>query len=901
MYKYMPLSCSKGDTLLAEKNLRSLHVLLTVFISRLVLTPVKKEEFLFNRVSIFGSLSINSSSLSDVYIENFILNMSDDIIHQCSISEVHWFRSMSQILLLNSEDILQNINCMHSSTSVTNSTFITSKFGSELNVLSKLDSDKFLNHVSTRKNKNPWLSMQPGTLFLEMTEHQILELNVNIARNENLDKWFPFKDGAACVSKSNIFIDNMLESLRHGNPIYYSSVKDKIYKLVGLSNDQVCCLIISHLYLYSSGFDFDLFEYRCYVHNTALVKGVSDLSKLCGVAINPFLSKFAEGDALGGRGNTPFSMMDDFNRITQNKKEKGENIEFGDNVIYNAVYKILTEAMPSVHNSELENRWRLYCEDENDYWVNRHINCVNGAHHLPKNCEIPDISPGISRNRMAWLESVKESFLFKTEPIIEATMSLKSDAPKNRSIKSSDTISYNNEDYLMRAIEKQWSHKEILLEPSLTTKVEEAQRVVNMIGNEYVMLDYKGMEYQHSLKTLVELCRAKLDFFGAPKNIHDWFMQAESNQWINCDGHRKKLVYGLLSGRRSTTFINTVLCGAYCRIALGDNLKLVTSMFCVGDDVVIRTYGRDSARKILNTCLKSQSTFNPRKQSWGSGAEFLRQAINESFMVGYLNRSIASFVCGSWVNEVRLAGTDLPSIFQRYAWTLDNRGTQDSTASQFMPYSLHKRSSIDLRVCIDLCKHKVAVNGGPVNSLSGSILVLLPRTVTQLSKMKSGTPSYASDQYIDIHIPLLESSLGQSGINSLKGTFKMASYKKGLISGYTPGRIAHTNIETFQYSSYFDLTRLANLNVGILAKHPTLPSLKSMLNFKQLDFLANLFTGKRYAGELPIEQYLFGPESGVVNSEIGQCFDDLCQIGNLAYSRVKRLAPKILLKYKVYF
>jgi hypothetical protein len=334
-----------------------------------------------------------------------------------------------------------------------------------------------------------------------------------IFKDWEYDRLFPLKPYDAAEQKQNVYLDDVLHGLRENSPKYYNLIHNQITDLVGITADQVVCLVMYHNLLWCSGYYMSLWSMRMLIYDKKLCKSISDLVKILGVGINPYLGRWAEMDSLLGRGSVPADARKEMRELAEGGI-KGHDIRFSKGIIKDEVTKILEKCMPGTAALPLEERWDKIMMKRTEYWDKRTEHCVNGAHHMPTGMRDP--VEGGRKTRMVYLETVTESPLFKTEPMISATLSWKNENPKVRAIKSEDTIAYLNEDYIMKGVEKHWESKQVLLNPGLESREDECERVANMNGEVYVMLDYSSMDKQHSLRSQGELMEALMEFLGAP-------------------------------------------------------------------------------------------------------------------------------------------------------------------------------------------------------------------------------------------------------------------------------------------------------------------------------------------------------------------------------------------------
>jgi hypothetical protein len=703
---------------------------------------------------------------------------------------------------------------------------------------------------------------------------------------------FPFKKNVAAEAKQNIYFSDVLESLVLTDVSYYNRVRPSLYKVFGMTNDQACHFVMSHYAMTSRGYLHDFFRYGCYLVDQKAVKAISDLTKIMGVANNPHLTYYTEADSLLGRGSVASNAKKELDELSSDMPPEGHDIRFDKGVIKQRTMELLREAMPDVSATPVEGRWHLFVGTIDKYWANRHVGCVNGSHHLPKFMD--DYEYVGTKTRMQYLENQEKAPLFKTKPCIHASLSWKLENPKVRAIKSQDTISYLCEDFMMKGVEKQWKHPEVLLNPSLGSKFLEGERLENMPGSTYVMLDYSAMDKQHSLQSQEEVIAALCQFMGAPKDMQDWYLAANRDQWLYDGDRAVKLKYSLLTGRRMTTFINTVLNYVYFHLAIGDMRP--RSAFYAGDDIVTRWGTELAAKRAIDKALESKSVFNPRKQSWGKACEFLRVATKGKLTMCYANRALASFVCGSWVNKMKLAETHLPGIYCRMAWMLDNRFMLDGFARNVSVVSMAKRTKLQRAFCTKLLAHGVSVDDGPVTPYGRTVTVVKPRTRVKLKDVPEGK-KLANNASVDFVAEFIGSQekqvLKEGDIRSLVGLLTRASHMKSLTQGYEVETMESgaRQIQTFEIQC--NARHLKSIKDGALSKHPTLPILRGTLTQAQLGQLIVLITGDDVTKALDRDEFLFGSKAHCAAAKLGNDFDDIAQLSKAVVLEHSSMTPTV--------
>lgn len=823
-------------------------------------------------------ISSRKSLVDNVYLCKLINNLNKIIPKQTVIDEGHWYNFILSLCELCDNEY--------------------NKYKSDDLATFKLWSSE----INKKKNGNFWTLQQSSTRKMVTMPTEAKDKFLAAVRSgDKLSAWFPFKPQLAAATKSNLYLDDLLKSLKHYSVAYYNHILDVIPHLFGLSNDQCTNLIFSHYYLLGIGHSLCLRSYSRLVYTEDLWKAVSDFTKQMGIALNPFLSVYTEGDCLYGRASVPFDIQKEMDQLSGKGIPVGHNIQLPKGYVYQQAMLLFEEAMPQVASTNVTVRHALCFPSIEDFWKNRLMNSVNGSHHMPDFEDDNKIPKGVESTRMVYMENENQNPLFVKIAQIVASWSYKLENPKVRVVKSQDTISYIHEDYIHKVIDKHWSHKSVLMEPALQTKGEEADRVANMLGDTYVMLDYASMDKQHSLQSQLELTQAKVDFLGLPQHMKQWFMDAERNQFIRYEGKKIKMKYSLLTGRRSTTFINSCLNYIYLKFSLGAASSFITTQYHAGDDIILKAESELGAEIILEKALNSPVVFNKRKQSWGPGGEFLRHSVYKNKSYGYLNRSIASFVCGSWVSDLRLNGGNVYNLYYRYGWTLDLRGHVDGAAANMISFSLHKRTGLALNSCYKICKHQSNVVGGPVNVDYGSVTTYYPVDEVKLNAMPVLANSYATDEYITTQAKKLLVHLDTQQLSRVRGALKLSSYRKGLSSEFKSTVVTESTRPVQSYAVSLSYSYCHNVEKGVLGQHPTLPSIRGLVDNHTLKDVVYLFTGQGFVGKTDFLTWIWGEEPNTISTPLNNNFDDLIQTAKRRYTNNPSTIMRIFLPREVYY
>lgn len=865
---------SSQGSIKARRNLSKLHKWLNVLLSAKIHTSegykIKRRNEVRGavHVKVYDYTYLISEADKNKYFHKMVQSCSQWPMEQCYVPKSVWLRTMDKIFR-------QQKSC-------------SQQEGMDESGCLALSSSRMKNWLKDNSDdEGNFLSATPGGLQPGKTYLRGADLNEFAAEMKDVPYrlLFPVKKQDGAFTKQNVYLKDVMKGLAEVQPDYYHSIVRQIPGLVGLSADQVVCLVFWHKMQWDCGYEVDLWTAARLVHNEDLCKAVSDLAKILGVGLNPYLARWTEMDCLLGRGAKPADGAKEKRELAGEVPE-GHDIRFPKTVVYKRAKRILQEALPDLMNLREDERWSRAAMTRQEYWNKRTQHCVNGAHHMPSGMVDP-VPKGMQKTRMVYLETETKSHLYTTKPKICATLSWKMESPKVRAIKAQDTISYLNEDYIMKVVEKNWKHKQVLLDPGTSNRESAGDRIEAMDGDTYVMLDFSAMDKQHSIDSQYEVMEALCDVLCVDEDIRRWMLTATRNQFLRDMDGEIKLVYSLLTGRRMTTFINTILNRVYLEEALEEDMPLAA--YHAGDDIVLRVQGIVKARKTLKLALKSRNVFNERKQSIGPSAEFLRCATYGNLTIGYVNRTIASTVCGSWVNKIKLAEATMPSLFSRYSWMLDNRAMIEGFSMPLLFYPMWKRTKMAKALCKKVTGHKVSVDASPVITSDDVITVMRPKMALDIEERDS-LPAEGSKVLVNrFQVELGNAALTNKQANELVSTLSKASNMKSMLKGYLTVGVDYERkeVQPAVYRNCEALRKQAWL--GVLNKHPLLPAIQNLISASNLVRLVEFTSESSKPEWMDAKTWLFGNKSYGVVAQLGSDYDDMCMLSKVSLGEAGKI------------
>eukprot|EP01084_Bolivina_argentea_P249220 417100_1 len=557
---------------------------------------------------------------------------------------------------------------------------------------------------------------------------------------------FPLKDSPAAATKVNVFLRDALEDMRVAAPDAFSAFIRVGGELSGAYNDE------------ATGWAMWFAGYWSVDPVTAIAlllkwndqPALKDLNLLIkGLGLNKHRagSMGCELNVLRGRGcEVPHAWDDIQGRVDKAVFASSKGVTFSGGELSSALRQVINEELGCAP------QW----PDRDQYWSRRWLTTKAGAHsqyftkvmggriHLP---ERP--------TRREFAENTRENIIAKGYPRVDAGLSWKLEHGKTRAIYSCDSRSYFTFDYLLSPIEKAWGNRTVLLDPGRFPQSLLYQRLALARSSHFYMADFDDFNSQHTLGAMALAIEIATE--GAPSDVRAWAIKSFFNthfHWSQGGGclQERQSVGTLPSGHRATTFINTLLNAAYCRIVSGPSYCRARWLHC-GDDVIATAPGPvvDS----LAQCFRDSSVrMNSNKQSIGSETgEFLRVAFDSSGAVGYFARAVASTVSGNWVSEVELDRRSCAETLCRLSWTLWARSARPEP-SRMLASTFRRRVPEMAGYVKDLIDGTVSLDGSPVaaGTQNPVNILRLEGGGWRKQNLSKHFESYATQDFLDNHV-----------------------------------------------------------------------------------------------------------------------------------------------------
>jgi hypothetical protein len=431
---------------------------------------------------------------------------------------------------------------------------------------------------------------------------------------------------------------------------------------------------------------------------------------------------------------------------------------------------------------------RVVFPTQEAFWSSRWLWAVNGGHSATLSRLRPEYAVPLKGrvHRRAALECWEHNPIPSWDGSVSVSVSPKYEHGKTRFIMACDTISYVAFEHLLRPIEQAWRNSRVLLDPGRLGHGGMAKRVLKLGekgGSVWVMLDYDDFNTQHSLKAqslvVEELVRATDYPADLGATLIDSFHKMDVYVGPNKIG---RAAASLMSGHRGTTILNSILNAAYIRYGMGAAWDHTQSLH-TGDDVVMAVKTFTEADRLVKSVLGTGVRMNPMKQSIGScTAEFLRMAIAPKGARGYLARSIASAISGSWTNSNILGSDEAVRTFAQGARTIINRSGKDR-AYLFLCTSMRRRTGLGNRAVRGILSGTIAVGDGPCFAGNNRYQALVMEAVSPRGpedERLSGLLAHATIQYLGEHASPVEQTALEMAKVRVKRPMLLASYAKTL-------------------------------------------------------------------------------------------------------------------------
>jgi hypothetical protein len=563
-------------------------------------------------------------------------------------------------------------------------------------------------------------------------------------------EFFPLKSHIGARTKANVFFRDVVTSLKkHGSPARTVETMVLFAKHAAqqrLYNDEASALLmwtyVALHHLTGEQVALVLSNFK----DEKSMKRLNVIVKACGVGSDKSKAILCEMVTMYGRSTGEVDWVDEIEsrtKMRRYKRDKAANVDI----------KRLKEEIRLIYSRELG---EVRFQDLDDYWSRRWTFTKSGGHQkrIEKMVYGSRVTQGNNVTRRMFAESVSGNVLLGSKPAAYAGTSIKLEPGKSRALYGCDTINYFHFDYVLKAVEKTWKNTTALLQPSKGAQDKEYSAYAKMMKRYQIMMDYDDFNSQHTQEAkhaVFTVLRDVLESRGINNAVLDWCCESILHEYVSHMGSAPvKVVGGLFSGHRATTFINTILNEAYMRVVLGKDMPSVH--LHAGDDIWMSVDSTREVEAVMEKMKTSGVRMNPQKQALGTvSAEFLRCSFTGRAAVGYVARAIATCVAGNWVNEAQLGSQEYIQNYINMAWTIRVRSGVDN-AGVMLVDSFIRRVEVLKGVAYHLMTQQMSFARSPTIGATGVVKTVIPRYKRTKKRLTGQHKDYATKEYLSKHV-----------------------------------------------------------------------------------------------------------------------------------------------------
>jgi hypothetical protein len=258
------------------------------------------------------------------------------------------------------------------------------------------------------------------------------------------------------------------------------------------------------------------------------------------------------------------------------------------------------------------------------------------------------------------------------------------------------------------------------------------------------------------------------------------------------------------------------------------------------------------AVEINDNIMNSKIKMNPNKFSIGAvTAEFLRVSVNQKYSIGYLCRSLASYVNGNWTNEVELNRREILTNAMSSVRSIMNRSNNEIYA-EVVSLSVFNRTKFNKKTIFEILKGKRSLSNGPVFD-SGNIIKcsLFTKEVNNYERSKLANriqtmKANATSDYLTNHTSEIERKVMSYKGVTVYNSLKTASYARDFSNSsiditqheYGLNLIDNEVKHISGYSNSNDLYKRVTW-VGMLTSYPIFCAMRSNLKNQDIRYILN--------------------------------------------------------------
>lgn len=644
--------------------------------------------------------------------------------------------------------------------------------------------------------------------------------------------------------KTNVYFDTLWQSFLEYDRVSAEWFYNNYHFFSHCFDDQICATLLLSVGLcdvYKKGFEYAcrlLLDYDGAKMLSNILKGLGQNACFEGAML-------VECGNLRGRGATTLDKEDQsLSRCGKRGRELCED-KFDDDTLRKAIRLTLEDEL---------DKTKLVFDEVDDFWTKRWLWSANGGHSRVLEKKRPEweiLFKGRLHRKVA-MENFDKNPLIWWDGFIFVSQAEKLETDKRRMLLSCDTVSYTAFEHILRPVEKSWRNHRVILDPGRGGNYGIARRIVKLGEKKFkVMSDYDYMDMQHTTKALKMVFEELVRITGYDTLLGQRLIESWDKTYIY-DGERLigKVSATLMTGHRATTFCNSVLNAAYIRALDFDRWYKIKSVH-IGDDIIALTDTPSIGIQLVRDIQNSKLKMNPSKQSMGIHCgELLRMCITKNHAIGYLCRSVASFVNGNWTTDSILGQREKLVTAITSVRSMINRSGIEAYAT-ILSRSVHKATGFSHKYIRQLLLGTMCLGEGPM--FSGGVLIKKVDVVNPIeNKIKEKMydkikecKSYATNDYLSFHTSEVEQIALQYAQVSIQETMMLSSYTKDVSSGIETNTAELMFLKLMKPEIprgclFADELYEKDVWLGALGKYPLIHMIKDLLNKHQVSKLLDI-------------------------------------------------------------
>jgi hypothetical protein len=613
-----------------------------------------------------------------------------------------------------------------------------------------------------------------------LPEMKILGTRMDLVRRHPLD-FFRFKKDPLAKIKANVYLSELLSSLKRVNRHLYDLFLDATVGMYNMTNDMACCVLL-HGCGMSDYFDNPFIVSVRLMQNMKSCKFLTNVLKGHGLQICNLGAMLCECDRMYGKSFLDFDLG---TAVSERVGIRGQQVAIED-----LDMDRLGQCIKLIVDSELSGR-EVKFEHPDIFWGKRIMWCKNGGHSkaLERANSRYQVNTRLNLYRKVAMEYWEQNPIYTWDGKSFVSASEKNENGKRRMLLACDTATYVCFEHLLRPVENAWRNKSVLLNPDLRGRVGIVERLIKEHQPYNVALDYDDFNSQHSLAAQALVIQIVGEKSNYPSEYLRRLVNSLYNMEVSLNGETYGMITGgLASGHRITSFVNSILNKAYM-LYVNDRIFEKNFSLHTGDDTIAKLKNINDVYELLGDLSRNKFRLNNSKQSVGlHTSEFLRMCVGRKHAFGYYARSVASVVNGNWENTEQLPPSEFFQSIVSSIFSLIFRSGQSWIGNLFVD-TLNRKTKISKKYLKNVVEGRIAVNNGPLYTMSSTGMSLEFKYKNVIDSLAEFTfikekikneKSFGTQEYVSNHLTPAELYGGLVTGLDIASALKSSSYMKSL-------------------------------------------------------------------------------------------------------------------------